>query len=135
MGQFITGIEQKIIAEDMIEAKLSTLITEHFRQLSADYRLAVVTQLELRQSNKGLRAQIGEVLKRYLQVIDELVEKGKQQGVFKKHIDTRLARQMIFGTIDETATNWVLSEKKYQLTQLSGQVNDLLIYGLSYNNE
>ncbi|WP_180235123.1 DUF4020 domain-containing protein, partial [Bacillus pseudomycoides] len=37
---------------------------------------AIVTQLELRQSNQDLRLKINEVLKGYLQVMDEILEKG-----------------------------------------------------------
>lgn len=131
MGQFIEHIENEISEKTSIEDKLFTLIEMHFRQLSADYRLAIVTQLELRQSNKGLRAKISEVLKRYLAVIDDILEKGIEQGVFDADLDVRLARQMIFGTLDETVTNWVLNERKYELTSLAGPVNHLLIHGLS----
>lgn len=130
MGQFIESIENEIAGKRTTEEKLSTLIDMHFRQLSADYRLAIVTQLELRQSNKGLRARISEVLKRYLAVIDDILEEGMEQGVFEQDLDTRLARQMVFGTIDETATNWVLNDGKYDLAGLSGTVNHLLIHGL-----
>lgn len=130
MGQFIESIEKEIADKATIEEKLFTLIEVHFRQLSADYRLAIVTQLELRQSNKGLRAKIGEVLKRYLAVIDGILKKGVEEGVFNADLDVRLARQMIFGTIDETVTNWVLNDRKYDLVRLAGPVNHLLIHGL-----
>lgn len=130
MGQFIESIEKEIADKATIEEKLFTLIEVHFRQLSADYRLAIVTQLELRQSNKGLRAKIGEVLKRYLAVIDGILKKGVEEGVFNADLDVRLARQMIFGTIDETVTNWVLNDRKYDLVKLAGPVNHLLIHGL-----
>ncbi|HEU5138345.1 MAG TPA: TetR/AcrR family transcriptional regulator [Bacillales bacterium] len=131
MGQFIRHIENEIADKETIEEKLFKMIEMHFRQLSADYRLAVVTQLELRQSNKGLRSKIGEVLKPYLVVIDDILEKGMEQGVFDTDLDVRLARQMIFGTLDETVTNWVLNERKYDLTSLAGSVSHLLIHGLS----
>ncbi|HEX6923183.1 MAG TPA: TetR/AcrR family transcriptional regulator [Bacillales bacterium] len=131
MGQFIEHIENEIADQDKIEEKLLKMIEMHFRLLSADYRLAIVTQLELRQSNKGLRAKIGEVLKRYLAVIDDILEGGIEQGVFDESLDIRLARQMIFGTLDETVTNWVLNERKYDLVRLAGPVSHLLINGLS----
>ncbi|HET7658200.1 MAG TPA: TetR/AcrR family transcriptional regulator [Bacillales bacterium] len=131
MGQFIEHIENEIAEKQSVEEKMLTLIDMHFKQLSADYRLAIVTQLELRQSNKGLRAKIGEVLKRYLAVIDDILEKGIEQGVFHPDLDVRIARQMIFGTLDETVTNWVLNEQKYDLKSLAGPVNHLLIHGLN----
>ena len=46
--------------------KLFKMIDNHFRVLHEDRHLAIVTQLELRQSNKELRLRINEVLKEYL---------------------------------------------------------------------
>ncbi len=54
------------------------LISSHFAQLEKDYHLAVVTQLELRQSKVELRQRINQVLKGYLLLIDEIVQEGKK---------------------------------------------------------
>jgi TetR/AcrR family fatty acid metabolism transcriptional regulator len=97
--------------------------------LSSDHHLAIVTQLELRQTNKELRMKINEILKGYLQVIDNIVLEGIEKGEFSKELDVRLARQMIFGTIDEMATSWVMNEEKYDLTSLAGQIHHLIIKG------
>ena len=58
MGQFIEKIEQETTSKQSAEQKLLTLIQTHFEQLAADHHLAIVTQLELRQSNKELRQKI-----------------------------------------------------------------------------
>ena len=49
--------------------KLFKMIDNHFRVLNEDRHLAIVTQLELRQSNKELRLRINEVLKEYLDLL------------------------------------------------------------------
>jgi TetR/AcrR family fatty acid metabolism transcriptional regulator len=36
---------------------------------------------------------------------------------------------MIFGTIDETVTTWVMNDQKYDLSKQAKQVHDLFIYG------
>jgi TetR/AcrR family fatty acid metabolism transcriptional regulator len=36
---------------------------------------------------------------------------------------------MIFGTMDETVTTWVMNEQKYDLTALAEPVHKLLING------
>lgn len=63
MGNFIERIRKATENVDKADEKLFALIDTHFRQLSEDPHLAVVTQLELRQSDKRLRAQINDVLK------------------------------------------------------------------------
>ena len=45
-------------------------------------------------------------------------------------LDIRLGRQMVFGTIDETITSWVMNDQKYDLMKLSPEVHRLLINGM-----
>ena len=73
-----------------------------------------------------LRLKINEVLKGYLQVIDKILEK-ELKGEFQADLDIRLARQMIFGTMDEIVTIWVMNDHKYDLVALHKTVHGLLI--------
>ncbi|KEP26620.1 MULTISPECIES: TetR/AcrR family transcriptional regulator [Bacillus] len=130
MGQFIERMETDIQKKPSAKEKLLLLIQEHFRLLSQDHHLALVTQLELRQSNLELRQKINEVLKGYLNMLDSILTEGKQTGEFRQDLDVRLARQMVFGTIDETATTWVMNDQKYDLTALAENVHDLLLNGI-----
>ncbi|MDE3839843.1 TetR family transcriptional regulator [Bacillus methanolicus] len=129
MGYFVEKIEEEIAGKETAAEKLLTLIENHFKMLADDPHLAIVTQLELRQSNKDLRLKINEVLKRYLKVVDKILIEGIENGEFSGALDIRLARQMIFGTIDETVTTWVMNDQKYDLTALSEKVHELLIHG------
>src|SRR5690625_251023 len=89
----------------------------HFRQLAEDHDLAVVTQLELRQSKMDLRYQINQVLTPYLKIIDEIVLEGIDQDIFKEDLHITLVRQMIFVTLDETVTTWVMKEHRLDLLE------------------
>ncbi|PJK17435.1 TetR family transcriptional regulator [Chryseomicrobium excrementi] len=115
-------IEEPITASE----KLFKMVENHFTVLSADRHLATVTQLELRQSNLALRLRINAVLKNYLVLLDTILKDGIANGEFDKDMDIRLARQMVFGTIDETTTTWVMNEYKYDLVALSPKVHQLL---------
>lgn len=133
MGKFIQKIEDELAGESSIEAKLLVLITMHLRQLEADHSLAIVTQLELRQSNIELRNRINEVLVGYLKLIDTIVLLGIEEGLFSADLDLRITRQMIFGTIDEVVTNWVMKEHKYELLRLAKPVHTLLLKAMRAN--
>ncbi|MBT2686504.1 TetR/AcrR family transcriptional regulator [Bacillus sp. ISL-37] len=133
MGYFVGSIEEKIAGKQTATEKLYMLVETHFKILSDDRHLAIVTQLELRQSNKDLRHKINEVLKGYLMLIDKIILEGIENGEFSSSLDLRLARQMIFGTVDETATSWVMNEQKYNLTDLAKAVHQLLISGCGYH--
>ncbi|API90784.1 MULTISPECIES: TetR/AcrR family transcriptional regulator [Virgibacillus] len=130
MGQFIAHITEAIENKNNADEKLFELIKLHFRQLSEDHHLAIVTQLELRQSNPSLRLQINNVLKPYLNVIDSIIKEGMQEEIFRNSLNVRLVRQMIFGTLDETVTNWVMKDRKYNLVEQATEVHTLLTEGL-----
>lgn len=112
------------------EEKLFRMIENHFSVLYSDRHLAIVTQLELRQSNKELRLKINEVLKDYLAMLDRILQEGIERGEFEEEMDIRLARQMVFGTIDEISTSWVMNDQKYDLIKLAPDVHRLLMKGM-----
>ncbi|MGM8213312.1 TetR/AcrR family transcriptional regulator [Virgibacillus sp. W0430] len=130
MGQFIEKIQHSINLEQSASQKLFTLIEMHFSQLAENHHLATVTQLELRQSNLELRMQINNVLKPYLKVIDSIIVEGINEGSFRKDINRTIIRQMIFGTLDETVTTWVMKERKYDLVDQATGVHQLIMGGL-----
>ncbi|GED02635.1 TetR/AcrR family transcriptional regulator [Bacillus atrophaeus] len=129
MGQFIERMEEEIKEKQTAKEKLALVITKHFSLLADDRHLAIVTQLELRQSNLQLRQKINDILKGYLNILESILTEGIESGEFKENLDIRLARQMVFGTIDETVTTWVMNDQKYDLTSLADRVLDLLVFG------
>ncbi|GAA0429159.1 fatty acid metabolism transcriptional regulator FadR [Lentibacillus halophilus] len=135
MGQFIEQIASSIRHQNRADDKLETLIDKHFRQLAADHNLAIVTQLELRQSNSEIRQKINQVLKPYLVVMDDIITEGMEQRVFRDELNIPLVRQMIFGTLDEIVTNWVMKEQKYNLVDQVPLVHGFITNGLSAQQE
>lgn len=130
MGVFVSKLEQ-IIARDLTaSSKLGLMIESHFELLASDIHLAIVTQLELRQSNPELRTKINDVLREYLKLMDQILVKGMEDGEFDAKMDIRLARQMVFGTMDETITTWVMNDHKYDLIELAPKVQRLLLKGM-----
>lgn len=130
MGLFVSKLgdilEQEVSASD----KLQLMIKSHFDLLANDLHLAIVTQLELRQSNHELRIKINGVLREYLLLLDKILVTGVETGEFDKEMDIRLARQMVFGTMDETITTWVMNDHKYDLVSLAPKVHRLLMKGM-----
>lgn len=131
MGQFIGQIAQGINQKQNVSDKLLTLIEMHFQQFAEDHHLAIVTQLELRQSNPELRLEINKVLKPYLAEIDHIIQEGIDVKRFRSDLNLPLVRQMIFGTLDEVVTNWVMNEQRYDLLAQASAVHALIINGLS----
>ncbi|GEL07168.1 TetR/AcrR family transcriptional regulator [Salisediminibacterium halotolerans] len=131
MGRFVEKIQERLNGVENTEEKMRILIEMHFSQLEHDHDMAIVTQLELRQSNIAIRHKVNEVLKGYLTLVDELLQEGIETGFFDPQMDRRIARQMIFGALDEIVTNWVMKDHRYELTPLVPTVNEMLLNGIS----
>ncbi|MDQ0158876.1 TetR/AcrR family transcriptional regulator [Alkalibacillus salilacus] len=130
MGQFVSKIKHEIDQTEQADQKLYKLIEMHFSQLSEDPSLAIVTQLELRQSNKDLRLKINDVLKGYLALMDTILQEGMEDGTFQNQLNVKLVRQVLFGTLDEVVTNWVMKEQRYSLVDQAEEVHYLIYNGL-----
>ncbi|MGZ4031458.1 MAG: TetR/AcrR family transcriptional regulator C-terminal domain-containing protein, partial [Tumebacillaceae bacterium] len=109
---------------------LKRICTVYFETLGGNTDLAMFTQVHLRQSNAEMRKQIGDIIKPYYQIIDQVIQQGVESGVFRANMDRRIARRMIFGTMDETITAWILTGAKYDLLSLIEPVCDVMTGGL-----
>jgi TetR/AcrR family transcriptional regulator, fatty acid metabolism regulator protein len=131
MGQYIESLELDLEKLSRSDDKLKKLIKRHLNHLEADPSLAEVTQIQLRQSDPIIRQGIAEPVTKYFRLIEQIVILGQEQGVFDSGLDYRLARKMIFGTLDETVTCWVMAGAKKPLSAKGEMIYNLFMRGLS----
>jgi TetR/AcrR family transcriptional regulator, fatty acid metabolism regulator protein len=111
--------------------RLRLLARLHLARLGRDRNLAIVFQVELRQSVKFMERFSETFLQDYFKLIREAIASGQQGGLFRKDISATTATKIFFGALDEMATNWVLSRRKYALGAEADAVADLFINGLT----
>ena len=111
-------------------ARLGKLAHLHLERLGRDKDLAVVFQVELRQSVKFMERFSETFLQDYFKLIRQAIADGQQSGAFRKDISATTATKIFFGALDEMATNWVLSRRKYDLNAEADAVVDLFINGV-----
>lgn len=131
LGDFISMAPVKIKDVENSFEQLAALIYLHFYRLQNNPKLAHVLQIELRQSDKSIRKGIAEVIREYYALIEEIVKHGIKKGYFRPDLDPKIARKVIFGSMDEVATCWVLSHRHYNLISLAEQVYGALAQSLS----
>lgn len=112
------------------EEKLRRLVALHLTLLGEDRDLAVIFQVEFRHTLHILERLSRSHMRDYLALIARVVEQGKGEGVFKRDVDALFAAKVVFGILDEMATDWVLSKKNTRLAARSDPVSDLLLGGL-----
>ena len=115
--------------DDPIE-KLRRIVRAHLERLGRDRNLAVVFQVELRSSTKFMEQFSATKVTEYLELIRAVIEDGQREGVFRAGINTKVAAKVLFGALDEMATNWVLSRKRYNLISTAEPVLDVFINGV-----
>ncbi len=123
LGEMVDKFHQRLKDTNDVKDALRSVCEIHYTMLENNVDLAYVTQIELRQSSLELRKEIGDGLKPYILLIEDLLRRGMDQGVFRPDLDVKLVRLLLFGAMDEVVTSWLISGRKYSLT---GQVDGTL---------
>ena len=110
--------------------RLREIAVLHLGRLGRDRDLAVVFQIELRQSTKFMERFSTTHLREYLGLIRDVIAEGQARGVFRKQINPTLAAKVFFGALDEMATNWILSKRRYSLAAEADAIVDLFVHGI-----
>src|SRR5687767_8229859 len=110
--------------------KLRQIAHMHLERLGADRDLAVVFQVELRGSTKFMEEFSAAGFAEYLALIRSTFEEGQRAGLFRPDLNARVVAKVLFGALDEMATNWILSKRRYKLAPMADQVLDIFLNGV-----
>ena len=111
--------------------KLRRIATLHLERLSADRDLAVVFQVELRGSTKFMEEFSAAGFAEYLALIRATFEEGQRAGIFRADLNANVVAKILFGALDEMATNWILSKRRYKLAPMADEVLDIFLNGVN----
>src|SRR6266576_191270 len=111
--------------------KLRRIALLHLERLGADRDLAVVFQVELRGSTKFMEEFSAAGFAEYLDLLRTTFEDGQRSGVFRPDLNAKVVAKILFGALDEMATNWILSKRRYKLAPMADQVLDIFLNGVA----
>ncbi|MGH9768100.1 MAG: TetR/AcrR family transcriptional regulator [Blastocatellia bacterium] len=134
MGEFISRAKSELAEVPDPREKLRRFARLHYLLLEQERDIAIVFQIELRQSTKFMEQFSTTYLAQYLQMLREIIEEGQRRGIFRKQLNSKVVAKFLFGALDEMATNWVLSHKKHSLTAMVEPVLDIFLNGVSEDN-
>ncbi|MEO8074871.1 MAG: TetR/AcrR family transcriptional regulator [Acidobacteriota bacterium] len=130
MQEAVAAGRKSVAARSGPVEQLREIARLHLGRLGRDRNLAVVFQIELRQSTKFMERFSTTHLRDYLGIIRDVIAEGQAGGTFRAPINPTLAAKMFFGALDEMATNWILSRRKYSLVSEADAVVDLFVGGM-----
>src|SRR5215467_706245 len=131
MGEFINRAKSELAELEDPREKLRRFAHLHFSMLEQERDIAIVFQIELRQSTKFMEQFSTTHLAQYLQMLREIIEEGQRRDIFRKLLNSKVVAKFLFGALDEMATNWVLSRKHQSLTAMVGPVLEIFLNGVS----
>jgi TetR/AcrR family fatty acid metabolism transcriptional regulator len=111
--------------------KLRRIARLHLERLGADRDLAVVFQVELRGSTKFMEEFSAAGFGEYLDLLRKIIEEGQKSAVFRNDLNAKVVAKVLFGALDEMATNWIISHRHYKLEPMADVVMDVFLNGIS----
>ncbi|HEY7291296.1 MAG TPA: TetR/AcrR family transcriptional regulator [Vicinamibacterales bacterium] len=129
MREALTEGRTVVAAHPDPRERLQRFARLHLERLGRDRSLAIVFQVELRQSTKFMERFSATLLRDYLGLIRDAVADGQRQGLFRSDVNPTMAAKMLFGALDEMATNWILSRRRYALGASADAVVDMFLNG------
>ncbi|WP_127579317.1 TetR/AcrR family transcriptional regulator [Paenibacillus koleovorans] len=128
LGELVDKFRESVSQSDHPRDAIRTMCRIHYTELERNRALAMVTQIELRQSDLELRRAIGHAVKPYIRLIEQVLLKGMEMKVFRDDLDVKLIRHLLFGAMDEVVTTWLIAERPYSLSaQVDGTVDFFLL--------
>lgn len=131
MEEAIAEVRKQMESISDPREKLRRIANLHLERLGDDRDLAVVFQVELRGSTKFMEEFSAAGFAEYLQLIRTTVEEGQERGVFRRELNAKIVAKILFGALDEMATNWILSKRRYKLAPMAEQALDIVLNGVS----
>ncbi len=139
--EILVSLFDRVMAEHLAEGRrelrgirgapgrLRAIAERHLKLLGGNRDLAVVFQVELRQSTKFMERFTASWLQDYFRLLDEVLEEGQREGTLRLDLPRKLLAKVFFGSLDEMVTSWILSRKGYDLARLAAPVVDLFLRG------
>jgi len=110
--------------------RLRRLAFLHLDAMGSNRNLAVVFQMELRQSARFLSEFSHHHMVEYLELVREAIRDGQARGIFRPQMSDKYAANCFFGALDEMVTSWVLSGHEFPLANAADVVVDIFLNGM-----
>ncbi len=127
---FVSRARIELQAIESPAGKLRRLAQLHLQALGSNRDLAVVFQMELRQSARFLAPFSHQHMVEYFDLVRSAIRQGQEQGIFRSDLREKIAANCFFGALDEMVTSWVLDNTHYKLTDVADSVADIILMGL-----
>jgi TetR/AcrR family fatty acid metabolism transcriptional regulator len=137
-NQIINEIKDKISRLDDPNDKLKAIFSLVVVMFKKNRQLAELFMIDIKQSSIFLNNYTINRIVEFLDLIEEILNEGKRKGIYRKDLDTRVAKMVIFGAAQGILLSWVLNEStavknktfKFSLFRAAKTLRDIFKSGL-----
>jgi TetR/AcrR family transcriptional regulator, fatty acid metabolism regulator protein len=129
MSEHVQQVKDALPRVKDAPGRLRLVAEHHLRALGGNRELAVVFQVELRQSTKFMERFTASWLQDYFALLGEIIAQGQAAGEIRPDLPVKLGTKVFFGALDEMVTSWILGGKGYDLGELAAPIVDLFLRG------
>lgn len=109
-GGIVEEVKKKLSRFVDPNKKLKAMFSMVVRMFQKDRHLAEIFLIDVKQSSIFLNNYPINRVAEFINLIEEILEEGKRKGIYRKNLDTRVAKMIIFGAAQGILLSWVLSE-------------------------
>ena len=111
-GRIIDDVRKKIIHVDNPNDQLKAIFSSVVKMFKKNRHLAELFMIDIKQSSIFMNNYTINRIVEFIDIIEDILKEGKRKGVYRKDLDTRVAKMVIFGAAQGILLSWVLSESK-----------------------
>lgn len=111
-GGIIDKIKKKISRLNDPNDKLKAIFSMVVTMFKKDRHLAEIFLIDVKQSSIFLNNYTINRVVEFIDLIEAILEEGKKKGIYRKNLDTKVAKMVIFGAAQGILLSWVLNESK-----------------------
>ncbi|MFA5866538.1 MAG: TetR/AcrR family transcriptional regulator [Actinomycetota bacterium] len=109
-GGMLDDLRRKMSRLDDPNDKLKVMFTTVVNLFRKDRELAEIFLVDVKQSSIFLNNYTVNRVVDFIDMIEEILEEGKRQGIYRKDLDAKVAKMVIFGAAQGILLGWVLKE-------------------------
>ncbi len=126
MNLYLSNLDDQTEGIKGAENKLRKLIWYHCKFFTTHRAYTHVLLLECRSNTRFYGSKAYELIRKYSQIIIRIIEEGIQEGRISDSVSPRLLRDMIMGTIDHAALDWIFKNAPSPLEQAEN-ISELIL--------
>ena len=131
MEPIINRMRAVMAGESSATGKIAAFIRSHLSFVEQNPDMAHLLEVEIRFCSKFILGYEGSRFKEYLDLIASALVEGQISGEFNSTIHPTLFKQIVFGAVDQIATNYTISRsKRFLVSSYADEITQVILQGI-----